>query len=128
MRWRGRGPSSRRLGYLADLLDVEVHQLAGSRALIAAYHPPGGPVDPGEPVQPVAAKDPPDGRRRHPGASRQIHRPAPRAAPQTAVINRDSLCVPSSVLVQVHIDGHTALGATLDMREAKCGELVRALS
>ena len=43
-------------GDLADLLDVEVHQLARFRALIAAYHPPGGPVDPRQPVQAVALR------------------------------------------------------------------------
>ena len=71
-------------GDLRDFLDVEMHQLPRRRSLIAADHPPSRAVDDVQPVQPVAAKDPPHCRSRHPGARRQIHRAPLRAAPQPA--------------------------------------------
>lgn len=40
-------------GDLAHLLDVEVHQLTRRAALVAAYHPAGGPVDPRQAVRPL---------------------------------------------------------------------------
>jgi hypothetical protein len=45
------------LGDAAQLLDVEVDELAGRRALVAADDPPAWPVQHGQPVQAVAAPE-----------------------------------------------------------------------
>jgi hypothetical protein len=42
------------IGDAAQLLDIQVDQLAGSLSLIAADHPTGRPVHPGQPTQAMA--------------------------------------------------------------------------
>ena len=51
---------------LADLLDIEVDQLAGMITFVAANHLPGWPVHPRQPVQTVALQDLPHRRRGRP--------------------------------------------------------------
>ena len=80
----GRALVSCRQGNLADLLDVEMHQLAGRSALIAVDRRPNGTAHRGGPIQLVTLEHPPDCRGGHPGAARQIHRAALGAAPRPA--------------------------------------------
>ena len=68
----------------ADLLDVQMDQIAGLGALIAPYHPPGGPVDPRQAVEPVAHQDLVHRRRRHSQARRDARRTPPLLAAQPA--------------------------------------------
>ena len=72
--------------YLAHLLDVQMHQVARLGALVAAYHPPGGPVDMRQAVQPVAHQHPVHRRRRHPQPGADPRRPPPLLAAQPAHI------------------------------------------
>ena len=52
------------VGDAAQLLDIEVDQLAGVLALVADDHP-AGPVSGGQAAHPVAAEHPIDGRASH---------------------------------------------------------------
>src|SRR5262245_10942787 len=56
---------------LAELLDVDVDQLAGPGTLVAADRCGGGPVHVGEPVEVVADQDAVDRRGRYPEMDRQ---------------------------------------------------------
>jgi hypothetical protein len=49
------------VGDAAQRLDIQVDQLAGAGALVAADHPPGGPVHGGQPTQAVADQHAMDG-------------------------------------------------------------------
>jgi pimeloyl-ACP methyl ester carboxylesterase len=62
------------VGDAAQLLDVDVDQLAGMLALVAHDHP-AGPVGVGKPAHPVTPKDPIDGRASHPKPPGQPMRP-----------------------------------------------------
>ncbi|GGS74808.1 hypothetical protein GCM10010222_14830 [Streptomyces tanashiensis] len=50
------------VGDVADLLDVDVHELAGILAFVAAYDVPGRAVEVGQAGRPVAGQDAVDGR------------------------------------------------------------------
>jgi hypothetical protein len=55
------GPVAAPIGDAPQLFDIQVDQLAGSGALIAADHPAGGPVHGGQPTQAMADQDAMDG-------------------------------------------------------------------
>jgi hypothetical protein len=48
----------------AQLLDVDVDQLSGARSFVAADHASGGPIHPGQTIDPQADEDPVDRRGR----------------------------------------------------------------
>ncbi|KIF00446.1 hypothetical protein PL81_41130 [Streptomyces sp. RSD-27] len=59
------------VGDPAQLLDVDVHQLARAGAFVAADHFAGGPVQGGQGRQSVAGQDPVGGWGRDPGSGGQ---------------------------------------------------------
>jgi hypothetical protein len=65
------------VGDVAELLDVNVHQLAGPGHLIAAHRFTGDPIDVPEPVDPAADKDSVHRRGRQPDPAGDRHRPQP---------------------------------------------------
>ncbi len=73
-------------GDAPQFLDVHMQQVAGRRVLVAADHPSGRPVEPGEPVQTKAAEHPVDGG----GGESQPVADAPRAELQLPTKLRDA--------------------------------------
>jgi hypothetical protein len=76
------GAPAAAVGDVAQLLDVDVHQLAGPGRLDAAHRFAGDPIDVPEPVDPAGDQDPVHrrGRQADPGGDR--HRPQPLLPPQ----------------------------------------------
>jgi hypothetical protein len=65
------------VGDPAELLDVDVHEVAGGGVLVAAHHPTGGPVRPGQPGHAGAGEHPVDGGGVQAEREPEARRPAP---------------------------------------------------
>ena len=81
-RWPGHGIGDRPGRDAAQLLDVQVDQVAWLVMLVAADRPAGGAVHEGQPVQLVADQHPMDGRGGHTEAGGDSGRAEPLAAAQ----------------------------------------------